>query len=128
VHTATIPPAVGRVGWVEWPATAGRRKLNVSRYSLTGLIHAPRLRERFATHFFSTDQFFADAGNGELPTYAFIEPQIVGHAHNDMHPAFSMLTPGLNFDPPSSLIAGEDLLGRVYDAIRTSSPPTSPRF
>ena len=32
-----------------------------SRYSLTGLIHAPRLREKFATHFFSTDQFFADA-------------------------------------------------------------------
>jgi hypothetical protein len=82
---------------------------------------------RAVRHFFSTDQFFADAGNGELPTYAFIEPQIVGHAHNDMHPAFSMLTPGLNFDPPSSLIAGEDLLGRVYDAIRTS-PPTSPRF
>ena len=95
-----------------------------SRYSLTGLIHAPRLRERFATNFFSTDQFFADAENGELPTYAFIEPQIIGHAHNDMHPAFSMQTPGLNFDPPSSLIAGEDLLARIYDAIRSSSSPT----
>jgi phospholipase C len=52
-----------------------------SIYSLTGLIHAPRLRERFATHFFSTDQFFADADQGELPTYAFIEPQIIGHGH-----------------------------------------------
>jgi hypothetical protein len=48
-----------------------------SRYSLTGLIHAPRLRDRFATNFFSTDQFFADAENGELPTYALIEPQII---------------------------------------------------
>ena len=67
-----------------------------SHYSLTGLIHAPRLRGRFATHFFSTDQFFEDAEQGELPTYAFIEPQIIGHAHNDMHPAFSMLTPGLD--------------------------------
>ena len=95
-----------------------------SRYSLTGLIHAPRLRERFATNFFSTDQFFEDAENGELPTYAFIEPQIIGHAHNDMHPAFSMQTPGLNFDPPSSLIAGEDLLARIYNAIRSSSSPT----
>ena len=66
-----------------------------SHYSLTGLIHAPRLRGRFATHFFSTDQFFEDAEKGELPTYAFIEPQIIGHAHNDMHPAFSMVTPGL---------------------------------
>ena len=95
-----------------------------SSYSLTGLIHAPRLRERFATHFFSTDQFFADADNGELPTYSFIEPQIIGHGHNDMHPAFSMLTPGLNWDPPSSLLAGEDLLARIYDAIRSSSSPT----
>ena len=57
----------------------------------------------------------------ELPTYAFIEPQIIGHDHNDMHPAYSMQTPGLNFDPPSSLIAGEDLLARTYNAIRSSS-------
>jgi hypothetical protein len=56
----------------------------------------------------STDQFFADAEDGELPTYAAIEPQIIGHAHNGMHLAFSMQAPGLNFDPPSSLIAGED--------------------
>ena len=99
-----------------------------SRYSLTGLIHAPRLRDKFATNFFSTDQFFADAENGELPTYAFIEPQIIGHAHNDMHPAFSMQPPGLNFDPPSSLIGGEDLLARTYDAIRSSSSPTGSNY
>jgi phospholipase C len=29
-----------------------------------------------------------------------------------------------HFDPPSSLIAGEDLLARIYDAIRTSGSPT----
>ncbi len=92
-----------------------------SRYSLTGLIHAPRLREKFATNFLSTDQFLEDAHTGGLPTYAFIEPQIIGHDHNDMHPAYSMQTPGLNFDPPSSLIAGEDLLARTYNAIRSSS-------
>ena len=50
--------------------------------------------------------------------------EIIGHAHNDMHPAFSMLTPGLNWDPPSSLIAGEDLLARVYNAIRSSASQT----
>lgn len=99
-----------------------------SHYSLTGLIHAPRLRGKFATHFFSTDQFFEDAGGGELPTYAFIEPQIIGHAHNDMHPAYSMLTPGLNSDPPSSLIGGEDLLARLYNAIRSSSSPTGSNY
>jgi phospholipase C len=99
-----------------------------SHYSLTGVIHAARLRGRFATNFFSTDQFFEDAHNGELPTYTFIEPQIIGHAHNDMHPAFSMLTPGLNWDPPSSLIAGEDLLARIYHAIRSSSSPTGSNY
>ncbi|MDN5765139.1 MAG: hypothetical protein L0H78_04905 [Humibacillus sp.] len=99
-----------------------------SHYSLTGLIHAPRLRGRFATHFFSTDQFFEDAEKGELPTYAFIEPQIIGHAHNDMHPAYGMLTPGLTWDPPSSLIGGEDLLARLYEAVRSSSSPTGSNY
>ena len=94
-----------------------------SHYSLTGLIHAPRLRGRFATHFFSTGRLFEDIERGELPTYVFVEPQIIGHAHNDMHPAFSMLTPGLSWDPPSSLIGGEDLLARLYNAIRSSSSP-----
>ena len=59
-----------------------------SHYSLTGLIHAPRLARRFATNFFSTRQFFADAEAGTLPTYSFIEPQIIGWNHNDMHPPF----------------------------------------
>lgn len=99
-----------------------------SHYSLTGLIHAPRLRDRFATHFFSTDQFFEDTDRGELPTYSFIEPQIIGHAHNDMHPAYGMLTPGLTWDPPSSLIGGEDLLARLYNAIRASSSETGSNY
>ena len=50
-----------------------------------------------------------------------------------MHPPFGGVSAlagsgadaaGLNFDPPSSLIAGEDLLARIYDAIRSSSSPT----
>ena len=104
-----------------------------SHYSLTGVIHAPRLASRFATNFFSTRQFFQDAERGELPTYSFIEPQIIGWNHNDMHPPFGgvVATMGkalgaedaasLHFDPPSSLIGGEDLLARVYNAIRSSS-------
>ena len=107
-----------------------------SHYSLTGVIHAPRLASRFATNFFSTRQFFQDAEKGELPTYSFIEPQIIGWNHNDMHPPFGavLATVGrqrgaddaasLHFDPPSSLIGGEDLLARVYDAIRSSSSAT----
>ena len=95
-----------------------------SRYSLTGVIHASRLQHRFATHFCSTDQFLEDAERGELPEYSFIEPQIIGHAHNDMHPAYGMQVPGLDVDPPSSLIAGEDLLARIYNAVRSASSET----
>jgi phospholipase C len=39
-----------------------------------------------------------------------------------------MLTPGLTWDPPSSLIAGEDLLARLYHAIRSSSSPTGSNY
>ncbi len=105
-----------------------------SHYSLTRVIHAPRLADRFATNFFSTRQFFQDTQQGELPTYSFIEPQIIGWNHNDMHPPFGDVLATLakqkgvddplHFDPPSSLIGGEDLLARIYDAIRASSSAT----
>jgi len=35
-----------------------------SHYSLTGVIHAQRLADRFATNFFSTRQFFEDVDTG----------------------------------------------------------------
>ncbi|MFJ6785546.1 alkaline phosphatase family protein [Streptomyces yangpuensis] len=89
----------------------------------TGLIHAPRLRERFATHFVTTDRFMEDAAAGTLPTYAFIEPNL-WHGHNDMHPPESALLQGIPFDLPSSLLGGEKLLAEIYDAVRTSSSPT----
>jgi phospholipase C len=91
-----------------------------SRISFTALIHRPRLRERFATNFVSTDQYFEDVKKGELPTYSFIEPNM-WHGHNDMHPPISALFPGFAFDAPSSLLGGEALLARIYEAIRSSS-------
>ena len=109
-------------------------------YSLTGIIHAARLKDRFATNFFSTRQFFEDAEKGELPNYSFIEPQIIGWNHNDMHPAYGGLfatiaklkgaddADSIHFDPPSSLISGEELLARVYNAIRSSSSPTGSNY
>lgn len=108
--------------------------------SITGLIHASRLRQKFATHFVSTDQFFEDTEKGGLPTYSFIEPQVLGFAHNDMHPPSSELFeaaavekgikhPGvIELDLPSSLIAGEDFLARIYNAIRSSSSATGSNY
>jgi phospholipase C len=93
-----------------------------SHISLTGLIHAPRLLGRFGSHFFTTDQFLEDAASGQLPTYSFIEPNLL-YGHNDMHPAFDALYPGVDFDPPSSLLGGEALLAKIYDAVRSSATP-----
>ncbi|MET7991479.1 alkaline phosphatase family protein [Amycolatopsis sp. NPDC005232] len=93
-----------------------------SRIPFTGLIHAPRLRARFASHFATTDRFLEDAAEGKLPTYSFIEPNL-WHGHNDMHPPISALVPGAAFDAPSSLLGGEALLAKIYNAVRTASSP-----
>jgi phospholipase C len=84
-----------------------------SHVSFTGIIHAARLRSRFATNFVTTDQFLEDTEKGELPTYSFIEPNML-HGHNDMHP-------GPAFNAASSLLGGEVLLAKIYDAVRSSS-------
>ncbi len=94
-----------------------------SHLSITGIIHAPRLLERFPTNFFTTDRFLEDAANGDLPAYSFIEPNLL-YGHNDMHPAFDALFPGTDLDPPSALLGGEALLARIYDAVRSSASPT----
>ena len=85
------------------------------------MIHASQLRDHFA-NFHTTDQFFEDAENGRLPTYSFIEPNLM-HGHNDMHPSFDALYPGLAFDAPSSVLGGEAFLAQIYDAIRSTASP-----
>jgi phospholipase C len=91
-----------------------------SHLSLTGLIHAPRLWEHFRTRFVTTDQFLQDCADGTLPTYSFIEPNLL-YGHNDMHPAMDALFPDTPVDPPSSLLGGEALLAKIYNAIRTAT-------
>jgi len=93
----------------------------------TGLIHASRLRPYFATHFATTDRFLEDAARGELPAYSFIEPNL-WHGHNDMHPPEGALIPGLAMDAPSSILGGEALLAKVYQAVRASSATGSNAF
>jgi phospholipase C len=91
-----------------------------SHISLTGIIHAPRLWTQFATKFSTTDRFLEDAATGNLPAYSFIEPNLL-YGHNDMHPAFDALFPGAPIDSPSSLLGGEALLAKIYDAVRSSA-------
>jgi phospholipase C len=91
------------------------------QFSVTGLIHFSRLRDRFDTRFAPFAQFETDAANGELADFSFIEPSIT-MGHNDYHPAYGramghgVSLPGV--DPPSSILGGEALLGRVYGAYR----------
>ncbi len=95
--------------------------------SFTGIIHASRLRGRFATNFFTIDDFLEDTKNGNLPNYAFIEPNL-WLGHNDMHPPISALVHGVQVDMPSSLLGGEALLAKVYDALRSSSSPRGSNY
>jgi phospholipase C len=96
------------------------------RFSATGLIHYPRLKDRFATHFVPFAQFEADAANGDLPDFSFIEPTLV-LGHGDYHPAVSralghgVVIPGV--DPPSAILGGEAFLARIYDAYKGMQSP-----
>ncbi|GAA1363035.1 alkaline phosphatase family protein [Catellatospora chokoriensis] len=96
-------------------------------FSLTGMIHTPRLSPHFASRFSTLDDFFADAEQGRLPAYSFLEPNLL-HAHNDYHPAYNAIMPGFSADPPSSILGGEELLARVYSAVRASASPTGSNF
>ena len=91
------------------------------RLSGTGLAHFSRLKDHFATHFVPFAQFEADAANGDLPEFSFIEPHL-GVGHNDYHPACGRaLGHGIavaSMDPPSSILGGEAFLSRIYNAYR----------
>jgi phospholipase C len=97
------------------------------RFSITGLIHYPRLKDRFATHFVPFAQFEADAAAGNLPDFSYIEPTLV-LGHGDYHPAFSrvlghgIVIPGV--DPPSSILGGEAFLARIYNAYKNMRSPS----
>lgn len=72
-------------------------------------------------HFFHMDQFIADAKKpGGLPSYTFIEPNMLCSRkygpENDMHPAFAVTETG----NATNVLYGEDLIYRVYEALRAS--------
>ncbi len=94
--------------------------------SFTGFIHMDRLRARFTTHFVPFSEFEQDAAAGTLPDFSLIEPNLLA-GHGDYHPAFGRaLIPGLDIlmDAPSSILAGEAFLARIYEAVRSAASPT----
>lgn len=90
--------------------------------SFTGLIQRPRLKKYFSSRFVPFSEFEQDAALGTLPKLSFIEPNLLA-GHGDYHPAFARaLMPGADMplDPPSSVLAGEAFLCRLYNAYRTA--------
>ncbi len=91
--------------------------------SLTGLVHYPRLKHRFATHFVPFDEFERDTAAGTLPDFSLIEPNMLA-GHGDYHPAMGRsfrANMDVEVDSPSSVLAGEAFLVRVYDAYRSAT-------
>jgi len=95
----------------------------------TGLVHFTWLKDRFPTHFAPFAQFEADAANGDLPDFSFIEPAL-GVGHNDYHPACGRaIGHGIaiqGIDPPSSILGGEAFLSRIYNAYKGMQSPDGP--
>ncbi|WP_157427782.1 alkaline phosphatase family protein [Agromyces salentinus] len=98
--------------------------------SFTGVLHAPVLEQYWRTdHFATMDRFYDDVRTGRLPAYAFIEPRMV-YNHNDFHPPFGKLreseVDGTEvFDSAvSDVRAGELLVHRIYEAVKTSASTT----
>jgi phospholipase C len=78
--------------------------------SVTWLLQ-PMLRPYRRSNFHFMDEFFKDARDGTLPSYAFIEPRLVVN-HNDQHPSID------DFLFTHSERAGELLINDVYQAVR----------
>ena len=97
--------------------------LEPSRLSFTGWIHMPRLKDRLATNIVPFSEFERDAANGTLPDFSLIEPTLAA-GHADYHPALGRALIGddvdIAIDPPSSILAGEAFLARIYGAIRSA--------
>ena len=80
--------------------------------SLTWLLHAPHRAHKYKHCFQHFKQFKKDCEHGTLPAYSFLEPRSLTNP-NDMHPPF-----WLHPHVASSVLAGEEYIQQVYDAVR----------
>jgi phospholipase C len=88
--------------------------------SVTGAIHAPRLKRHFDDKFVPFAEFERDARGGTLPDFALIEPNLLA-GHADYHPPFGdAVIEGVDLpvDGPSAIASGEQFLARLYGAVR----------
>lgn len=80
--------------------------------SLTWLLHEPLRHHEFRDCFRRFKHFKSDCAEGTLPAYSFLEPRSLVNP-NDMHPPF-----WLHPHVASSILAGEELVQEVYNAVR----------
>jgi phospholipase C len=73
-------------------------------FSLTRTVMTALADPRYDAHFVPIEQFYADAAAGQLPSYAFVEPQFHHPGANDQH-------------PPQDIRPGEKLIADVYTAV-----------
>ena len=92
--------------------------------SFHGIIHYPRLKDRLATNVVPFAEFERDAAGGTLPDFSLIEPNFLA-GHGDYHPAFGRsfgrALDVTTLDPPSSMLAGEAFLARIFSIYGSST-------
>jgi phospholipase C len=76
-------------------------------FSLTRLTMKQIHGEKFDPNFKLMKEFYTDVAAGNLPSYAFLEPQFHGPLQDDQH-------------PPADIRPGEKLIEDVYNALRKS--------
>ena len=96
---------------LSWTIYGGTQKDKHSQewrpFSLTRLCMKQIMDAKYDANFKLMTKFFKDAEQGELPSYAFLEPQFSGVMQNDMH-------------PPADIRPGEKLIADVYNAVKDS--------
>lgn len=102
----------------------------------TKLVHWGDLKDKVGDAYFRdleeksvfSTNFFQDCAAGALPKYAFLEPHFINRWdgvrwHDDMHPS-SVDSELYSDGGPGSVLLGDQLVWKVYEAIRNSKSAT----
>ncbi len=104
--------------------------------ALTKLVHWGDLKDKVGEDYFRYLEggrpffrnFFTDCAAGELPMYSFVEPHFINFFedviwHDDMHPS-SFDSTLYSDGGPGSVLLGDQIVWKVYQAIRNSQSTT----